>query len=351
MSLLVHNELENLIIGGDFNTNPWQRGASFVSPATTDYTADRFQIRKSGAQEFTITQDTDSPSHADSGLFNTQCMKTVVTTPNVGPGATEFTTIEQPIEGYMAMPIYQNSFSIGFWVFSSVAGTYCVTFQNNARDRNYISEYTIVSPNTWERFEFLIVHDGVGTWEIGNLAGLRAIFTLDAGSTFQGSSDTWQGGDLIATSNQVNFSASGGNDFRIALIRCIKDSVADTYWMRDRMTQLALCQRYYQKSYNVDVDPGTVTPSGVAGTTTTGSAVLTGLDTTLLGSMRATPTIEWYSSATGTIDNVANITDVADVPITSTTGTGENNTGYPIATASVNANKVLEGHYTMEAEL
>ncbi len=38
----------NLIIGGDFSTNPWQRGTSFTNIANGVYTADRFQLFAQG---------------------------------------------------------------------------------------------------------------------------------------------------------------------------------------------------------------------------------------------------------------------------------------------------------------
>ena len=67
--------------------------------------------------------------------------------------------------------------------------------------------------------------------------------------------------------------------------------------------------------------------------------------------MRAVPTVTWYSPVTGAINNVANITDVADVAIASTTDEGEGHIGYPIAGASVASNKLVKTHYTVEAEL
>ena len=353
MSLVVYNELKNLIIGGDFNVNPWQRGTTFVSPVTTDYIADRFQIRKSGVQDFTITQNTDSPTHTQSGLFDTQCMNINVTTPNAAPGATDFTTIEQPIEGYMAMPIYNNAFSIGFWAWSDVTGTYCVAFQNAARDRSYIGEYTITTPNTWERFEFLVIHDAsAGTWEIDENAGVRIIFTLNAGSAFQGAADTWQTGDLVATSNQVNFSATGGNDFRIALVRCTKDSVADSYWMRDRMTQLALCQRYYQKSYNQGTPPATITGIGsILITSPFAVTTLTEIRSDFQTSMRTTPTATWYSSVTGNSGNIANLTTALDVVVSATFVLSDRLVGAPdLAVAPAVAN-AFSAHFTVEAEI
>lgn len=352
MSLVVYNEFKNLIIGGDFNVNPWQRGTSFVSPTSLEYMADRFQIRKSGTQEFTVTKDPDSPAHGEAGLFDTDCMKFEVTTANASPSAGQFTTIEQPIEGYNSMPIYNNHFSISFWAFSSVPGIYCVAFQNAARDRNYIAEYTIVNANTWERFEFLIMHDAsVGTWEITEQAGLRIIFTLNAGSALQGAANTWQAGNLVATANQTNFSGTIANDFRIALVRCTKDSTSDSYWLRDRMSQLALCQRYYQKSYNVGIAPGAISDVGVIATVNPRLNATLTITSEVITSLRATPSVTWYSPVTGAINNIANIDTASDIVILSTVSPGENHVGYPIASASVADKDLIAGHYTLEAEI
>lgn len=352
MTIAVESELKNLIIGGDFNANPWQRGTSFVSPTTLDYTADRFQYRASGTQRFTIAKDVDNPSIIESGLFDSFCHESTVTTANAAPGAGDFTTIEQPIEGYMSVPIYGNLFGLSFWVKSSVTGIFCVAFQNAARNRNYIVEYTIAVANTWQEVVIQATHDASGTWEIGNLAGLRVIFTLNAGGTFQGAADTWQAGDLVATANQVNLSSSLTNNFKIALVRCIEGIPATVYWMRDAGRTLGLCQRYYQKSYDIGITPGTINNNGLlSGWTAVTSVNLAILTESTKVTMRDAPTIEWYSPVTGASGNIANITTVSDVAISSTSFVGEGHTGYPVSGAAVTSNDEIHAHFTAEAEL
>ena len=44
--LLGRPTMRNLITGGDFTTNPWQRGTSFAAVANGTYTADRWRSRR-----------------------------------------------------------------------------------------------------------------------------------------------------------------------------------------------------------------------------------------------------------------------------------------------------------------
>lgn len=321
MTIAVKSELDNLIIGGDFNSNPWQRGTSFVSPTSGDFTADRFQYRVSGSQDFTITKNTDNPSKSEAGLFDTFCLQAEVTTANAAPGAGDFTTIEQPIEGFLAVTTYDNPFYISFWVKSSVAGVFCAAFQNAARDVSFVHEYTIALADTWEEVTIQIAHDTFsGTWEIENLAGLRVIFTLNAGSTFQGTNDIWQAGNILATSNQTNLSATLNNTFRVAFVMVKHGVATGSFPIRGRETELNLCQRYFFKSYDDGVDPGTITFDGSVSKVVEGAGLTPqahAIRFVPLQSLRATPVtadVTIISTQTGTAGFIRNIslgTDVA----------------------------------------
>jgi len=352
MATVATNELQNLVIGGVFHTNPWQRGTTFTSPASGDYTSDRFQYRSSGIQDFTITRDADHPTRAQAGAEDDKSYKILVTTTNGSPGVSDFTTIEHSVEGFMAIPVYGNPFYLTFWVKSSVAGVYCVGFQNASRTTSFVSEYTIASPNTWEEVNIQVTHDLFGgTWEIGNLAGLRLVFALAAGTNFHGTKDVWQTANVFATSNQTNLSATGAATFQLALITCSHGIIGESFYFRDAGRELSFCQRYFQKSYDIGDAPGSVSAAGIAAATSFGTADLPGLSNTNIRSMRAAPTATWFSPVTGTAARVRNVTDTADVTISSTTGAGETVSGYPVASGSVMANKLIEAHYTLDAEI
>lgn len=358
MTIAVKSELENIIIGGDFNSNPWQRGTSFVSPTSEDYTADRFQYRVSGSQDFTITKNTDNPAQSLAGLFDSSCLQAEVTTANASPGVGDFTTIEQPIEGFLAVPTYDNPFYISFWVKSSVAGTYCVAFQNGARLVSYIHEYTITTPDVWEEIQVQVTHEIFGgTWEIGNQAGLRVIFTLNAGSTFQGFNDTWQPGNVFATSNQVNLTATLANTFKVALVLCKHGVAAGSFPIRGRETELNLCQRYYFKTYDNDTALGTATFAGSVAKVVEGTGLTSQAHALRIipsQPLRAAPTsgdITIFSSGTGTAGFIRNVSLSTDVAAIVGGILGEKNVAVRPTVTPLPANTNLNAHVTIDVEI
>jgi hypothetical protein len=86
---------------------------------------------------------------------------------------------------------------------------------------------------------------------------------------------------------------------------------------RLREIEQALCERYYQKSYNVGDAPGTVTTAGV----TIGALAASYANTSSIINqafrtrMRGTPTVHCYSRATGTIDKARDETSSADYTV------------------------------------
>jgi len=358
MTIAVKSELDNLIIGGDFNSNPWQRGTSFVSPTSEDYTADRFQYRVSGSQDFTITKNTDNPSKSEAGLFDTFCFQAEVTTANAAPGAGDFTTIEQPIEGFLSVPTYDNPFYMSFWVKSAVAGVFCVAFQNAARNVSYVHEYTIANADTWEEVTIQVTHDTFsGTWDIDNLAGLRVIFTLNAGSTFQGTNDIWQSGNILATANQTNLTATINNTFRIAFV-AVKHGVATgSFPIRGRMTELNLCQRYYYKSYNNNDDPGTATFAGSVSKVLEGTGLaaqahaIRFIAPEPLRITPSTPNITVFSTDSGNSGFISNISLGTDVAAQLTSIIGEREITVRPVTTPLSQNTFLSAHITVDVEI
>lgn len=350
MSITVYEELQNLIIGGEFNINPWQRGTTFVSPASGSYSADRFQYFTVGAQTYTITRDNSGPNLAESGIYSTKSFRIDVTTANAALGAAEYTTVEQPIEGHVALPIYGNYITVSFWAYSVLPGTYCFALQNNTRTRNYIVEYTINSASTWESFEFVIKQDpSIGVWETGSLTGIRAIFCLAAGNTYHGAPNVWQAGNLFATVNQVNLANNVVNDFRIDMLR-ISRGVTRAYILRDIVTELRLCQHYYEKSYNISVIPGTITQAGESAGVQSNNTSIISLQNPFVTTKRATPSITWYSPGTGAINNIYRYSAASDHAVVATTSTGQRVTGWP----SIGGGPVgteWGAHWTANAEL
>ena len=252
----------NKIIGGDFTTNPWQRGTSFAAIANTAYSADRWRVGSVTSGAITASKAADAPTAAQAGIYTSHCLSLAVTTADTSIAAGDLFVIGQYGEG-----LNTASFGFGqagtryvtlsFWVKGTKTGIHCVSLANNDVSRSYVAEYTINSTNTWEYKTITIPVDTTGTWLYTNGIGLRVNFTLMSGTTRQTSADTWAAGEYVATSNQVNALDSTSNTFKIALVQLEAGSVATTFDARSVGTELALCQRYYQTLNNFIVDAGT----------------------------------------------------------------------------------------------
>ena len=110
-----------------------------------------------------------------------------------------------------------------------------------------------------------------------------------------------------------------GVTWTIESVQLEKGSTATSFDYRPYGTELALCQRYYEKSYNIDAAPGTVTEVGVSYTIVGNSAGNPSASVFYNARKRASPTITTYSSTSGTSGKVRN----------STSGADENSSVYP----------------------
>jgi hypothetical protein len=136
--------------------------------------------------------------------------------------------------------------------------------------------------NSYGNFAFSISGKTIGS---NNDSGLTLIAWFDVGSDFNARTDTL--GQQSGT-------------FDIAQVQVEPGAVATAFERRPIGMELSLCQRYFCKSYNVNVNPGTIT--------TDGQTYLEGASSGLAGigqttffpvQMRGTPTITIYNPVTG----------------------------------------------------
>lgn len=234
---------KNVIINGDFEIA--QRGTSFIS-ASPGYTLDRWSYGKTGSMVQDIVQETFTPTVAQSGRYIPNSMKVDTTTAQPSIGVGDFSFMFQRIEGHNFQAIAQKTFTISFWVYATVTGTYCISLRNGGFDRAYVAEYTVNASNTWE-FKTITISasPSAGTWNYTNGIGLGVEFIIAAGSNFHTTPNAWQTGSFLATSNQVNGVANVSDQFRLAGVQVEAGSVATEFEKRSIQKEIELCQRYY----------------------------------------------------------------------------------------------------------
>ena len=236
----------NVIINGDFNI--WQRGTSFAAPADVAYSADRWCSRNNTAAVFTISRSTDVPTVAEAGSLFNYSLLLDCTTADASVAAGDWVTIEQRVEGFNWLAVAQKICTLSFWVKATKTGIYCASLRSSTGDRSCVVEFTINSTATWEykTITFPASPSG-GTWDYTTGKGVHIDIALMNGTTRQTTAGAWQTGNFVSTSNQVNAMDNTANDFRICGVQLEEGSVATPFEHRGYGTELALCQRYFQK--------------------------------------------------------------------------------------------------------
>ena len=261
---------KNAIIGGDFDTNPWQRGVgNFVGVADGVYTADRWKRNKIGTMVEDVIQFADAPvlgtvyKNRTADNFAVNCFQANVTTAEAVLGAGNTSIYSHIIEGYNFKLFAQVPLILSFWHKHTKAGTYCVACRNSGTDRSFVAEYTQAVADTWEYDSIAVpASPAAGTWNYTTGIGLNISFVRGCGATFQTAAGVWTVGNFIATANQVNSLDTIGNKFRITLVQLEVGSIASKFERRSFQEELSLCQRYFQKTYAQGITPGTLTGTG-----------------------------------------------------------------------------------------
>jgi hypothetical protein len=236
----------NRIINGDCRIDQRNAGAS-VTPATgtyNNYCVDRFPFSTDGGGRVTAQQSSITPAGFPFSLGLT------VQTADAAIAAGDQYWLEHRIEGNNFADLAFGSasaqtFTLSFWVRSSVTGTYSVAFRNSAGNRSYVAAYTVNAANTWEQKTITVAGDTTGTWVATNGIGIGILFDLGSGSTFNGTAGSWQTANLYRTSGSVNWISNAGATFYITGVQLEAGSVATPFERRDYGRELAMAQRYY----------------------------------------------------------------------------------------------------------
>jgi hypothetical protein len=213
---------------------------------TNAYPVDRFFAQKNSSGVFTIQKSSTAPSGFTNSFVAT------VTTADTSIASGDFAYLGQVIEGHNFDDFGYGAagaatFTASFWVRSNLTGTYSFAVTNGAGDRSYVANYTINTADTWEYKTITILGDTTGTWLKDNQAGLRVRFGLSAGSNFQQAAGSWGTVNAMATSSNVNWLGTIGNNFYITGVQLEKGSTATSFDYRSVGTELQLCQRYHER--------------------------------------------------------------------------------------------------------
>jgi hypothetical protein len=345
---------KNRIINGDMGIDQRNNGASFSSSANGAYNLDRwYNQNNSSGTRFTVQQNAGSVT-PPAGFRN---YLGVTSTSSYSVASTDVIAIGQKIEGFNTADLMWGTanaspITFSFWVRSSLTGTFGGSVSNNDGNRFYAYTYTISAANTWEQKTVSLAGDTTGTWNITNGAGIQLLFNLGTGATYSGAAGSWTGSPFYAPTGATSVVGTNGATFYITGVQLEKGSNATSFDYLPYGTELALCQRYFEKTYSQSVALGSNTSEGSAQSMSPVNlgGVTYGTTFQYKVTKRATPTITGYlpSGASGQW-----FTGVIGSSEAAGTFTAQNigDTGFrPTATSSGSPNSIY-GQLAISAEL
>jgi len=307
----------NRIINGDMRIA--QRGTSAFTADNT-FPVDRINIAFATDGGFSAQQDSSAPA----GFINS--VKWTTTTADADLGTTQRALVMHNIEGTNVADLGWGTanasvVTLSFWVRSSLTGTFGGSLANSDQNRSYPFTYTISAANTWEQKTITVPGDTTGTWVTGTGLGLRIRFSMGVGSSYRGTAGAWAGSDFRGATGETNVMATLNATWFITGVQLEAGSVATPFERRPYGTELALCQRYFEKSYNIDVALGSMTVVGLFSSTPVyyaPSSLLYSGNTPLRVTKRATPSIsvwsytgtsgQWHYGVAGATEALASVT-------------------------------------------
>jgi hypothetical protein len=283
---------------------------------STGYVTDQWEVSRNGTMATLVQRVTDAPAGFAYSL------KCTISTAQASLSAGNYLTLSQPVEQMFVRRLglggANHTTSILFgWFKSSVAGTYAVTvrdYNGSATTQSWIGSLTISAANTWEYKTFVVSGTANGTWgssETGKSAVVGV--TLVAASSIIGAAG-WQSADVLGISGHTNFAATVNNTFQFTGLGWIGGSIAPSseqsrFFSRRYADDLRETQRYWEKSYNYSVLPGSASAAGRVGIVNPGSVTVDIYSNIKFGvQKRVAPTLTAYdwltgSSGAATFDN------------------------------------------------
>lgn len=307
----------NYLINAGFDI--WQRGTSFVTVSPNTFVADRWHVFYTGATPgtFTISRETFDPDQTD-----------------VPDGLQYYLKWDQTVAGTLYLPrlrqrIFDNVIretanqSVTFSYWSRAASAETVTTRitiERGTSTLILGDQTANVTTSWQQFD-QVFSPPVLPAAITEPTYVEVELRLPANDTF---------------------------DIDIARLMFVKNTIPPPEFKRNGGSirgEISECERFFEKSYNLEVDPGTVTGVGVVGGRDPSTAD-TYIHTTFKTRKWDTPTVTIYSPASGstgvwreTVTNLDRSGTIAD----------EGEHGFMTIFGAFGSTN-LRGHFTADAE-
>ena len=243
----------NLIINGACQV---AQRSNLVNAQTGYGAVDRFKLQSTGASRFTLSKG-NGPG-AQYGLPS--ALKFETTTADDSVAAGDYMYIDTKFEGQDLQRFQKGSsdakqFTLQFWIKLAVQGTYVVQLFDADNSRHVVANYTVSSPNTWEKKIITFPADTSGVLDSDNQKSFEVRWHFLGGSTYRGGTQQTTWGSIVAANmleGMGNAVSATGDNF-ISGMQLEVGSVATDFEHRSFADELLKCQRYY---YRVGLNQG-----------------------------------------------------------------------------------------------
>lgn len=201
--------------------------------------------------------------------------------------------------------------------------------------RSVVYNTPFIPANSWQKISVTVPGDTINSLMTNNDGGLTLSLALGATSLYSTSNVAASTGNSIGVYNNLatyagsnvqaygssssNFLSSVANTILVTGVQLERGPLMTPFEFRPYGTELALCQRYFQKSYPENVRPGTpaiydgMVLSTVGGTNTEGN-----FNVHFKANMRSRPSVITYGPRTGTPGVVDRRDGTGGTPATTT---------------------------------
>lgn len=348
------NKLEkNLVIDGAMEI--WPEGVTRSIANNTRLYTSVLMSASNNASGVTILANRQASVPSNTNLsFSNELSKSAAGTMAAGTAV----LYDYFVEGYDTMDIYNNEFSLIFWVKSSVASLRSTSIRSTTGSHSFVQQYQINQANTWEMkvLKFPALSTCPGTIDRTTGIGTSTRINVVAGTTYQTPTlNQWISGDFLCGVGEDTTWITGTNhNFSIAGVMLIPGDFTSLTSLnynfvkagKNSQDETAMSQRYFEKSYDLNVNPGTATGAGSC-INTKAVGMNGGSSIYFLTSKRTAPTVTLYSPTTGTAGQIRDIS--AGVDRVGTAGSINQNRIGDVGSAATPNGNAQAVHWTADA--
>lgn len=346
---------ESLVMNpyGEINQIFGQAIPPAVNPKTFAYFADQWATN-TGGSGFTYAARPvvgDGSSWPAVSKYSQYQLFSMTNTVKAALDAVDFCFIQQPIEGKITAPLrFGTNLARQAWLRFRMVGTQpgvvSLAIRNGGGTRSFVVPCAVTT--TVQDYLVSVPGDTTGTWATDTAIGVHVTFCHASGTNMQtAATGVWVPGNYVAHTTQTNFLATSAAGFHVSDIGFYVSDTPPPFIPPSYDRELVRVRRYYCKSYNVGVQPGTVDHSGeIQMLNPSANQFPVRGHWRFQVSMRVPPTCTGYNSDSGALSTWGE--DTATQRTFSTINTSTEGCSYQVA--GVAAGSGVRGHIVASAQ-